>query len=471
MIVGAGQAGESLVRDLKRQGSALAPIVFLDDDPLKIGREIHGLPIMGPIELLQTAVKRYEIDLVILAVPSAPAAFVRKVVGLCEAIEIKVRTLPALNDLVQGLVTFDHLREISLEDLLGRDPVKLDWPQIQANIQGSTVLVTGAGGSIGSELCRQIAALKPETLVLLDNSEYNLFIIERELQAKYPTVQLVAYLGSVTDPIALGTVFSTYRPKQVYHAAAYKHVPMLEGHWRAAAFNNVWGTWQVVQAALAHQVEAFVLVSTDKAVNPTNVMGLSKRIAEMICQAQDPTGTTRFMTVRFGNVLGSRGSVVEIFKQQIQQGVPLTITHPEMTRYFMTMQEAAQLILQAASLKHGGEICVLDMGEPLLIENLAAQLAKLAGKKLHTDVPVEYIGLRPGEKLHEELFHGKETLQPTTHRKILIAAKRSVPTHLYSTLVQLEYAIQEGEQAVRTLLCGLVPEYKTTTEETACAAR
>jgi FlaA1/EpsC-like NDP-sugar epimerase len=373
-----------------------------------------------------------------------------------------MRTLPRFQDLVVGRSVVNELREIFIEDLLGREPVSLDWEQIRGGIQGKTVLVTGGGGSIGSELCRQIVGLNPRALVIFDNSEFNLYSVEMEIGGEQAAVPVHAELGDVCDIPAVSRVFARHRPDIVFHAAAYKHVPMLESNTREALRNNVLGTRNVALAANEHRCDQFVLISTDKAVNPTNVMGASKRVAEMLCQNMARKGAvTRFITVRFGNVLDSAGSVVPLFRKQITAGGPVTVTHPEVRRYFMTIPESCQLILEAAAVGTGGEVFVLDMGEPVKISYLAEQMVRLAGKQPGTDVDIIYTGLRPGEKLFEELFHPGEALAQTPHEKLMLARFREVDWDSFeSAFDQLEQASHAyDEPSVRPLLMALVPEY------------
>lgn len=461
LIVGAGQAGEMLVRDLlRKQGHDHVPVAFVDDKPRRQGQELHGVPVVGSCDDLPAVVERLDIELIMLAVPSARAAQMRRLVGLCEQTGIPFQTVPNLDALISGRVSINELRDVSIEDVLGRDPVTLDWEGIRRGLTGKTILVTGAGGSIGSELCRQIAALEPAHLVLMENSEYNLYALEMELTRRFPAVRQTAVLGDVRDAATVEQLFVQQKPDVVFHAAAYKHVPMLEGQVREAVNNNVQGTRTVALAADRHGCSEFLLISTDKAVNPSNVMGTSKRVAEIFCQNLDRFSKTRFITVRFGNVLGSAGSVVPLFRQQIRAGGPVTVTHPDMERYFMTIPEAAQLILQSAVLGEGGEIFVLDMGEPVKIQYLAEQMIRLSGKEPNVDINIVCTGLRPGEKLYEELFHEQEKLEPTQHEKILLARHRQVDwDELTKVLDEIEAACAAFDTPrLLELLTGLVPE-------------
>lgn len=474
LIVGAGQAGEMLARDLLRDPEAkYRPVGFVDDNPATRGKDIHGLPVVGDCNDIPEAVGEHDIDLLMLALPSASRQQLRRIVGICEAAGKPFRILPRMQDLVNGQVSLKELRDVKIDDLLGRDVVSLDWDAITHGTREKTILVSGGGGSIGAELCRQLARLRPQHLVILDRSEYNLYSIELELRREYPDLPLAAVLGDVGDAPAVEQLLRRYRPQTIFHAAAYKHVPMLEEQARAAVTNNVFGTRVLATLADRHGCEVFVMISTDKAVNPTNVMGASKRVAEIVCQAMDARSKTRFITVRFGNVLGSTGSVVPLFQQQIAAGGPVTVTHPDITRYFMTIPEAAQLILQGSVIGSGGEIFVLDMGEPVKIAYLAEQLILLSGKRPGLDIEIVYSGLRPGEKLHEELFYAEERLADTAHPKILLArSDQPGADRLESTLVQLDKACRRhDEEAIKALLAGMIPVIGTATSAIAASAR
>lgn len=426
LIVGAGVAGEGLARDLLRDPhQGFCPIAFVDDRPQKIGRDIYGIRVAGSLTDIEKIVKKYAIDRILIAVPSANAATMRRIVELCATTGKPVRTLPGVNDLLTGKISVSNLREISLEDLLGRDQVELDWEAIYQVIHNKKIMVTGGGGSIGSELCRQVLKHNPSALIVIDNSEYNVFQLQQELNEKEST-KLFYHLADICDTVEIRRLMQDYQPDIVFHAAAFKHVPMLEPQIRSAVKNNILGTYSLAESAVAEGVSHFVLVSSDKAVNPSNVMGTTKRVAEMICQYFNQYHSTKFITVRFGNVLGSKGSVVETFQKQLQMGGPLTVTSPEMTRFFMTIQEASQLILQALAIGQGGELFVLDMGEPVKIKYLAEQVIRLAGKLPDVDIHIQYTGLRPGEKMYEELFHNKEKNVPTQHIKILKAESRKL---------------------------------------------
>ncbi|NCT57814.1 MAG: polysaccharide biosynthesis protein [Legionella sp.] len=462
LIVGAGNAGESLVRDLQRTHEYL-PVGLVDDDKKKYGLEVHGVRVLGTIPELSELVTQYAADLIFIALPSAGSADMRRIVNYCETSGVPFRTLPSLQALVSGRVEVNALRTVNIGDLLGRDQVQLEWDKIEAGLHGRCVLVTGAGGSIGSELCRQIAALQPNMLVLFDSSESNLYHIELELRACFPKLAMHMVLASVVDVVAVNEVFERFKPHVVFHAAAYKHVPMLEEQVRVAVYNNVIGTQVVVEASLAVNTEKFVLISTDKAVNPTNIMGTTKRIAEIYCQNLNQRVDTQFITVRFGNVLGSVGSVVPLFQKQLEAGGPLTVTHPDVKRYFMTIPEASQLILQAMVKGEGGEIFMLDMGEPITITYLAEQMIRLAGKKPGEDIEIKYTGLRPGEKLFEELFHASEPLVQTTHEKLFKARFREINWHeLTQALRMMHHACQTYQtDELIILIKSLVPEFSS----------
>lgn len=466
LIIGAGRAGESLVRDLKRTQS-YQPVGFVDDNLGKRGLEVHGIRVLGTSRDLLDLVIEHHVDLIFIAIPSAGSAAMRRIVSHCEKSNVPFRTLPSIPALVAGRVEVNALRDVNIEDLLGRDQVQLQWDKIAANIKNKRVIVTGGGGSIGSELCRQIMALQPGKLLIVENSEFNLYKIEQELNESFPLIPLELGLVSVTDKVAIDYLFDQFKPQIVFHAAAYKHVPMLEEQIRVAIQNNVLGTQIVAEASVAVGVEKFILISTDKAVNPANFMGTTKRVAEIYCQNLNERVDTQFITVRFGNVLGSAGSVVPLFQKQLQAGGPLTVTHPDIQRYFMTIPEACQLILQAMVNGHGGEIFVLDMGEPIKISYLAEQMIRLAGKEPGKDIAIEYTGLRPGEKLFEELFHVSEQLAPTEHEKLFKAKFRQLEWHeLIQTIRLLNTACaMHHNEELYVLLKSLVPEFNSQVEK------
>ena len=461
LVVGAGSAGEGLVRDLLRMRPAVyAPVAFVDDDPAKQGQEIHGIRVVSNIESISSVAGQWDADLIMLALPSASSDQMRRIVEICEMSGLPFRTLPKLQSLVSGKVSINEIREVQIEDLLGRAPVMLDRTEIVNRLKDKTVLVTGGGGSIGSELCRQISKVDIQRLIVLDQSEYNLYSIEKELQQSLPDLQLSCELGDVCDLAGLEYLFKTYQPDVVFHAAAYKHVPMLEDKIRVAVRNNVIGSWNVASLADKYNCSDFVMVSTDKAVNPGNIMGATKRVAEIICQTMDERSTTRFITTRFGNVLGSAGSVVPLFRKQIQKGGPVTVTDKNISRYFMTISEACRLILQTTVMGNGGEIFVLDMGEPVKVLYLAEQMIRLSGKIPGEDIKIEFTGLRPGEKLHEELFHSDEDLTDTSHEKVMLAMSRKTdwPT-LVKSMGEFQQAVDEFDmKELKKLICKLVPE-------------
>ena len=460
LVLGAGRAGETLVRDLLRENH-YRPVGLLDDNAQLRGARVHGVPVLGRLEDLGQLARETAAEMLLIAMPSASNQQMRRIVEMCEESELPFRTMPRLDDVVAGRSNFNELKEVAIEDLLGRDPVQLDWTAIRTTLAGRRVLVTGGGGSIGSELCRQVARLGVSSLTIIDNCEYNLYRIDQELRREFPDLLLDTRIGDCGDPVACEYVFTQARPEIVFHAAAYKHVPMLQGQVREAFRNNVMGTRIVADAADRHGVACFVMISTDKAVNPTSVMGACKRVAEIYCQNLAAQSNTRFITVRFGNVLDSAGSVVPLFREQIRDGGPVTVTHPEITRYFMTIPEASQLILQAGVLGKGGEIFALDMGEPVQIRYLAEQMIRLAGKQPERDIAIVYTGLRPGEKLFEELFHPLENYQNTTHAKILLAQHRSIAWPLLlNQLKQATTAVHAyDEPQLRQILEALLPEF------------
>jgi len=461
LVLGAGTAGDMLVRDMLRNPkSDYIPIGFLDDQQRLQGGKLQGVTVLGGLARLQEMVKLLQVDLVMIAMPSASDEQMSRAVALCEHCGVAFRTLPKLHDIVNQQVTLREVREVSIEDLLGRAKVELDWKAIESGVTGKVVLVSGGGGSIGSELCRQIARLKPAKLVILERSEFNLYQVEMQLKQEIAELDLHCCLGDVSDKIAMQHILAIHRPKIIFHAAAYKHVPMLQFQVREAVRNNILGTQILAQAAIQQNCDTFVLISTDKAVNPTNIMGATKRAAEILCQAMNIQGVTKFITVRFGNVLGSAGSVVPLFKQQIAQGGPVTVTHPEVSRYFMTIPEATQLILQAGAMGQGGEIFVLDMGKPIKIRMLAEQMIRLSGKVPERQIKIVYTGLRPGEKLHEELFHSAEKFDKTMHSKIFLAAHRLQQWENLAELIDnLSLACDRyAEEEITAGLLQLVPE-------------
>ena len=461
LIIGAGDAGEKFLREiLDNPRVHYQPVGFLDDDPRKKGKAIHGIPVLGAVVDIGDLPAAY--DEILIAIPSARGDEMRRVVEACERTGKRYRTLPKIGELIEGRITVNTVREVSMEDLIGREKVRLDEDRISAFLQGKRILVTGAGGSIGSELVRQICRYHPESLVLVDFSEFNLYRIEMDCRRRRVKTPLEACLADIRDRDLMMRVFAVQKPNIVFHAAAYKHVPMQELHPGEAVKTNVLGTRNLVEAALQSGVAHFVFVSTDKAVRPANVMGASKRVAEMIVQGADKEGATRFMAVRFGNVIGSSGSVIPLFQQQIAQGGPVTVTHPDITRYFMSIPEAAQLILQAGAMGEGGEIFILDMGEPVRIADMARDLIRLNGLEPDRDIALEFIGLRPGEKLYEELITVGEGIVPTGHSKVLVLRGTTVGREALNARVDSLGEIARGPDTgrLKVALKELIPEYE-----------
>jgi FlaA1/EpsC-like NDP-sugar epimerase len=421
---------------------------------------LNGIRVLGKLDTLPEWVKRFSVSQVIIAMPSSSHQQRKRAIQLCNAAKVKALTVPSFDDLISGKVSVSELRAVELDDLLGRDPVVLDDAGLHGLMQGKSVMVTGAGGSIGSEMCRQIARYMPAELLLFESGEFALYTIEQELKLIFPELNIICLIGDVRDAARVGEVMQLYRPGVLFHAAAYKHVPLMEQHnaWQAIR-NNVLGTWTVARAAQQNGVDKFVMISTDKAINPTNVMGASKRLAEMVCQALQPSGATRFVMVRFGNVLGSTGSVVPAFRAQIARGGPITVTHPEITRYFMSIPEAAQLVLQAGLMGHGGEIFVLEMGEPVKIVDLARDMIRLSGYT-EEEIKIEFTGLRPGEKLYEELLADSEHTLPTPHPKLRIAQARQADAEWLAQLLEWVSAGVRADEEVRAALIKWLPEYQ-----------
>lgn len=499
MVIGAGSAGQMLIRDIQRAGEVDGEVVcIIDDNQNKWGRTIDNIPVVGGRENILEMVEKYSIDKIFLAIPSATAQQRRDILNICNETSCELKNLPGMYQLVLGQVTASAMRNVSVEDLLGRDPIRVDLQEVFQFINGKTVLVTGGGGSIGSELCRQIAAHSPKELIIFDIYENNAYSIQLELKEKYPDLKLIVLIGSVRDSRRIYQVFETYHPEIVYHAAAHKHVPLMEESPCESIKNNALGTYKTAYAALTHGCKRFVLISTDKAVNPANIMGASKRICEMIIQAfdkkikagkaeeipqlythkgmenADKTGNgtvfrdihTEFVAVRFGNVLGSNGSVIPIFKRQIEKGGPVTVTHPDIIRYFMTIPEAVSLVLEAGTFAKGGEIFVLDMGSPVKIDTLARNLIRLSGFKPDVDIRIEYSGLRPGEKLYEEKLMAEEGLEDTENSRIHIGKPLcfDVDTFLEKVdgLMEVAYKNKEGE--IREMVKDIVETYKPAEE-------
>lgn len=461
LVLGAGDAAASLAKDLTKS-SDWRLVGFLDDDTDKHGRMLNDVHVLGKLDSLSEWADRLGVKQVIIAMPSSSHQQRKRAIQLCNAAQVKALTVPSFDDLISGKVAVSQLRAVELDDLLGRDPVVLDDAGLHRLLTGKAVMVTGAGGSIGSEMCRQIARFSPAKVVLFESCEFAMYTIEQELKQTFPELNIICLIGDVRDAARVDEVIQHHRPSVLFHAAAYKHVPMMEQNnaWQAIR-NNVLGTWTVARAAQQHGVDKFVMVSTDKAINPTNVMGASKRLAEMVCQALQPSGAMRFVMVRFGNVLGSTGSVIPTFRAQIARGGPITVTHPEITRYFMSIPEAAQLVLQAGLMGQGGEIFVLEMGEPVKIVDLAKDLIRLSGFT-EDEIKIEFTGLRPGEKLYEELLADSEHTLPTPHPKLRIAQARQADAVWLAQLLKWASASVMDDDSVRAALSYWVPEYQPT---------
>ena len=463
LIVGAGNAGESLLREFRRMSSAQYDVVgFIDDNPQKLGFRIHGLAVLGTSSQIKEVAEKHNVDEIVIAMPSATHRQLRRVIERCQGANLHFSIVPDLVDIAAGRVSVSQMREVAIHDLLGRDPVQLDMEQISVFIRDKVVMVTGAGGSIGSEMCRQISQFEPKQLLLVEQAENGLFFIERELRRDFPDIVLQSVICDIADAGRVDSVFKQYEPKVVIHAAAHKHVPLMEENPGEAIKNNVVGTRTIARAADRYGADHFVMISTDKAVNPTSIMGSSKRVAEMCIQCLNERSQTDFVTVRFGNVLGSSGSVIPIFRQQIANGGPVTVTHPDMVRYFMTIPEASQLVLQAAAMGRGGEVFVLDMGEPVKIVDLARDLITLSGFRPDEDIEIKFTGMRPGEKLFEELAITGEDMQSTRHPKISIW--KNVPTDEAKLDAAVDRMLgiadkEDNHDQVVALIKDVVPEY------------
>ena len=462
LVVGAGDAGQMIAREIRQNPRLNLTVVgFVDDDPKKKGERFQGIGVLGHQDALAAICQEQAVDEVIIAIPSASGKEIRQIVERCVEAEVRFKTLPGVGDLIDGRVSIESVRAVSLDDLLGREPVRLEIERIKASLAGKRVLVTGAGGSIGSEICRQIARFAPKKMILYENAETPLFHIEQELLHSAPGVRLIPIIGDIRYRARVEAIFDEFMPEVVFHAAAYKHVPMMEHNPAEAVNNNIRGTKILADAADAFGVERFVMISTDKAVNPTNVMGASKRAAEIYVQSLARRSRTTFVTVRFGNVLGSNGSVVPIFQEQIRKGGPVTVTHPEVTRFFMTIPEASQLVLQASSMGRGGEIFLLNMGEPVKIVKLAEELIRLSGLRPYEDIDIVFSGLRPGEKMYEELLLSGEGIVATEHEMIMVAKSASCDAEELGRKLELLFAAARALdlQHIRSLLQGVVPEF------------
>ena len=461
MVIGAGEAGNAIVKEIITSNfSTMSIKCIIDDDVNKWGKYIQGIRVVGGRDKIVECADLYDIDEIFVAIPSVSRQEMKKILDICKNTNCKLRSLPGMYQLVNGEVNVSRLRDVEVEDLLGRDPIAVDLDSIAGYVSGKTVMVTGGGGSIGSELCRQIAGHKPKRLIIIDIYENNAYEIQQELKSRYPELDLVVLIASVRNTLRINNIFEEYKPDIVYHAAAHKHVPLMEDSPGEAIKNNVFGTFKTAMAAAMNGTKKFVMISTDKAVNPTNVMGASKRICEMIVQTFNKHYDTEFVAVRFGNVLGSNGSVIPLFKKQIAAGGPVTVTDPNIIRYFMTITEAVSLVLQAGAYAKGGEIFVLDMGEPVKILDLAENLIKLSGYKVGEDIKIEFTGLRPGEKLYEEMLMDEEGLQDTSNKMIHIGKPIEMDEmRFFSQLERLNVAAREEEPNIKDLVKEIVETY------------
>lgn len=463
MIVGAGDAGAMIIKELRQHPELKSvPVVLIDDNKNKHGRRINGVTVAGDRYDIPAVVERKGIDEIIIAIPSASRRKISEIIEECKKTRCKLKILPGVYEIIEEKVTIQKIRNVEIEDLLGREPVKVDLDEISGYLKDEVVLVTGGGGSIGSELCRQIAGFSPKRLLIFDICENGAYDVQNEIARKYPRLDTKILIGNIRDRERLEEIFAQYRPGIVFHAAAHKHVPIMEMNPKEAVKNNVFGTMNLAETADKFKVRKFVLISTDKAVNPTNIMGATKRLAEMIIQTMDKRSkTTEFVAVRFGNVLGSNGSVIPLFKKQIEQGGPVTVTHPGIVRYFMTIPEAVQLVIQAGAMAEGGEIFVLDMGKPVKIIDLAHDLIRLSGFEPNVDIEIKITGLRPGEKLYEELLMAEEGLESTKHEKIFVGRPLSIDYRmLKAKLGRLERMIGEESKDLTEFMEKLVPTYR-----------
>lgn len=462
LIIGAGDAGSMLIKELKKHKEVEEyPVAVIDDDLTKVGKKINGVPIVGDRTKIREAIETYAIEEVIMAIPTIDAENKKEIFDICKEFNVKLKTIPGIYEIVEGTVNISKIRNVNIEDLLGRETVELDTTGIDEFIKGKVVLVTGGGGSIGSELCRQVAKFSPKKLIILDIYENNAYDLQMELNYRYPDLDKFVAIASVRDKDKILEIFNRFKPEVVFHAAAHKHVPLMEDNPSEVIKNNVVGTLNVAECACEAGVKKFVMISTDKAVNPTNIMGASKRVCEMIIQAINTVSDTEFVAVRFGNVLGSNGSVIPLFKKQIANGGPVTVTHPEINRFFMTITEAAQLVIQAGAMAKGGEIFVLDMGQPVKIVDLARDLIKLSGFEPGKDIKIEFTGLRPGEKLYEEILINKEILNKTAHNKIFIEKAQHFDfRELKDEIGKLQTVSKDSdEQHIFSAMEQLVPTY------------
>ena len=467
IVIGAGEAGNMIIKELKSSRYLNQRVVcVIDDNPSKKGKYIHGIRIIGGRDMIQQAAKKYDAEEIILAIPSASTKDTRDILRICNLTECKLKILPGMYQLINDEVGVSNLREVSIEDLLGRDTIDIDLESVGQYVSNKRVLVTGGGGSIGSELCRQIASHNPKLLIIFDIYENNAYDIQQELIRKYPNLKLEVLIGSVRNTSRVESIMEYYRPDVVFHAAAHKHVPLMEDSPNEAIKNNVFGTYKTARAADKYGVKKFVLISTDKAVNPTNIMGASKRLCEMIVQTFSKYSPTEYVIVRFGNVLGSNGSVIPLFKKQMEEGGPVTVTHPDVIRYFMTIPEAVSLVLQAGAYAHGGEIFVLDMGEPVKIADLAKNLIRLSGYTLGVNMEIKYTGLRPGEKLYEELLTKEEGLKKTENDLIFIGKPLEFDeVHFLSQLRELEKQAMEENPNIKEMVANIISTYHIRPED------
>lgn len=471
LIVGAGSAGKMLVDELLHNDETdVYPVAFLDDDPKKQNLHVKGVPIVGTRSALPEIVTSLQIDLIIIAIPSLGKQELAKLIDQCKSTRLQIKLLPRLRDLIEGKMAIGQIRDVQVEDLLGRESAEVNIQEISAYLKDKVVLVTGAGGSIGSELCRQISRLNPRRMLLVGHGENSIYAIENELRRTYPALAIEPIIADIQDRVRMDSVFAKYRPSIVFHAAAHKHVPLMETNAVEAVKNNIFGTKNVAECAHKYRADRFVAISTDKAVNPTSVMGATKRMTELLIQSLDKESATKFVAVRFGNVLGSRGSVIPLFKEQIKQGGPVTVTHPDMVRFFMTITEAVQLVIQAGAFAKGGEIFILDMGKPVRIADLAYDLIRLSGLEPHVDIEIVYSGIRPGEKLYEEILTHEEGATASKHNRIFIGKPSDFSyEELAYVLRRLESIIQRNDtpqlhEEICSLLHHLVPTYQRTIE-------
>ncbi len=462
LVIGAGRAGATIIKELKNHVNLNSvPVAVIDDDLSKIGSDINGVLVVGTRLSIREVVLREAINQIIIAIPSASKSTIQEIIKETSGCDCDLKIVPGIYELIDGKLDISSIRNVEITDLLGRDEIKLNTDAMEAYVNGKTILVTGGGGSIGSELCRQIARFNPDLLVVLDIYENGVFSLEHELKKTYPNLKMNIVIASVRDAARLDEVLNRYRPFVVFHAAAHKHVPLMEANPTEAIKNNIFGTYNLIQAAKKHSVDRFVLISTDKAVNPTNVMGATKRIAEMLIQSQHACMTTKFVAVRFGNVLGSNGSVIPIFKKQIEEGGPITVTHPDIERYFMTIPEAARLVIQASSFAGNSEIFVLDMGEPVKIVQLAENIIRLSGLKPYEDIQIQFTGLRPGEKMFEELILNEEHAVRTAYEKIFIEKLELIDLEYASEMLEdFQKALECDEVEVRKTLKRFIPTYE-----------